>query len=788
MRLLGLLGLLLGGSTLLAWWSPLAWVRWPALLLGLLTLWAYLFLRRSLLPRSGSLHLPGLTAPVNVYQDEHGVPHLEAANLTDLYRAQGYITAAYRLWSMDALRRMAAGRLAEVFGRRFLAWDRHARTLGLHRVAEESFSRYTPEEQALLAAYAAGVNSRITEGALPFPFWLLRYRPEPWHPTDSLMIFRLVQYEMSGGIATAGFQAKLWEAVGTERAAELIWPPPDPTALKALGDLPLPDLDDLLHLLPNWMGEAAAGGSWVVTGRRTRSGLPLLRVAPRLQLRLPAPWFTTHLATGDGLNVAGAAIPGVPGIIMGQNGMVAWGFTPPTARPELALEERHAEQPGLFRYGEGWAPARLVAEPIRVRGDATSLPHEVLISRNGPILAVGASTALAMRWVGLRPAADLRPVWALARSRNWAEAAEALQTVEAPALELLFADRERTVAQWEITPRPRRRYAGDQGIVPGWLPDWAWDGFIPSSALGARINPAEGYLVAGSPSYAATRLTERLAETNRLTAADLHAIAQDRLNLQAQRLLPLLLRTIYKGLGQGPSWGGLTDLEKRCLLLLSEWDRCDEAESPAAALWHHWYSFLLEAIFRPQMGLTLFSQFRATPLHPLIADRLIERVAQGETSAWLAADGDAGLGLLAIQSFRRAVNLMSARQGSVPDRWRWGAEQTITLRHSLAHALSYLAPFLRLGPIPMAGGPATVAANGSHPNRPFVITAIAQWGMGIDLGNPEAAFAFCLPGQSEHPLSPFYANQWRDWLKGELPSLLPRTEKLHQLPLLQLHP
>jgi acyl-homoserine lactone acylase PvdQ len=283
-------------------------------------------------------------------------------------------------------------------------------------------------------------------------------------------------------------------------------------------------------------------------------------------------------------------------------------------------------------------------------------------------------------------------------------------------------------------------------------------------------------------------LSQRLSEAANLRAPDLHAIYCDPTNLQAQRLLPLLLRTIYRGIGKGPAWEGLSDLEKRCLLLLSEWDRRDTAVSPAAALWHHWYSFLLEAIFRPQMGHQLYQQFRTTALHTLQADRLLEQVAGGTPSDWLTLEGELGLGRLAIQSFRRAVNLMAARQGPKPDAWRWGREHGLTIRHSLALANRLLEPFLRLGPFPLSGSQATVGAPVSRLTKPFAVTAMAPWQMGADLGDGSLDFMFCLPGQSEHPLSPFYSDQWHDWAQQTLPPLRFRQGERQKLPVLHLLP
>lgn len=788
-RLFGLLGLLLGGSALLSIWPPLAWLRWPSLCLAvivLLVLWQFY---KSLPRQSGTLHLRELSAPVQVTYDERGVPHITAEHMTDLFRAQGYLTASDRLWSMDALRRLAGGRIAEALGARYQRWDNHIRTVGLHRAAKASLECYTPEEQALLAAYAEGVNTRIRQGRLPFPFWLLRYRPELWRPTDSIMIFRLIQYEWSGSVLAAGVATQLWRTVGGTATTELLQERVEPAVAAVLRNRPFPPLDDLLELLPLWVGESAPGGSWLVTGEKSRSGAPLLHIAPRIRLRIPVPFYSTHLRGPDGLEVIGASIPGVPGVMMGRNATLAWGLTPPTQGPDLVLEERRPGQPDEFRTPKGWQKATVYKETFRGIGE-----REVLVTANGPVLAADEESAVSLRWAGLRPAADLRPLWALARARSWSDAAEELGCTDAPLFGILLADRNGTTAQVELSPRPI--LAGDRPgysrrpwpIVPGWLPAYQLKGWAPPLLRAAQVDPVEGYSVAGAPSYPAAQLSDLLAGAKHLTAPDLHQVHRNAANLQAEHLLPLLLRTIYRGLGRGPAWEGLNDLEKRCLLLLSEWDRKDTVQSPGAALWHHWYNFLLEAIFRPQMGHLLYQQFRTTPLHALQADRLIEQVGGGAPSPWLALEGELGLGRLVMQSYRRAVNLVAARQGPNPDHWRWGREHGVTLRHSLAQAMGLLEPYLRLGPFPLSGSQVSVAAASSRLSKPFAVTAMAPWVMGVDLGEGGNDFIFCLPGQSEHPLSPFYSDQWLDWYQGTLAPLRFRHGERLKLPVLHLLP
>jgi len=279
---------------------------------------AYAYLRRSLPPKRGTLRLKGLNAAVEVIRDRWGVPHVFAENVRDALFAQGYVQAQDRLWHMELARRLASGRLAEVFGPLALDADRLLRRVGLHRAARAEVSRAGSEELSRLEAHAAGVNAflRNVGRRLPPEFLILRFRPEPWTPADSLAIGKYVAFMLSGNWDTEIVRSWVVERLGPELAAQLepLYPAglpvivPPGTESSASG---LPLLDELRKV--EELGGARGGGSnnWVVDGSRSTTGKPLLANDPHLPLQLPSIWYEVHLSGGD-LNVAGASLPGVP--------------------------------------------------------------------------------------------------------------------------------------------------------------------------------------------------------------------------------------------------------------------------------------------------------------------------------------------------------------------------------------------------------------------------------------------------------------------------------------------
>ncbi|MDF2626296.1 MAG: penicillin acylase family protein [Symbiobacteriaceae bacterium] len=761
----------------------------------------YVFLRRSQPRRNGSLTLPGLREQVDVYLDDRGVPHIYAKNDHDLYMAQGYVTAQDRLWTMELQRRIASGRLAAIFGEKVLELDRHFRTLGMHRCAEASVPLHSREAIEALEAYAAGVNARIAEGRLPVEFSLLRCRPDPWTPADSVLVGKYAAYYLNGNWGRELFRGKLTQSVGAEKAAELFWLPPDSELLHIIEATPLPDVEKLLDIAAATINETSGTNGWVAGGSKARSGAPLLANDPHLEAGNPAVWYQTHLVGPAGLDVTGVTLPGVPGVVLGHTREIAWGATNLNADcQDVYLERANPANGAEFLFEDRWEPARRMLETIQVRG-TQPVQHEVLVSRHGPIIARGEETALALQWTALEPSADLEPFLAMNRARSWEDFRAALTTHMAPAQQFLFAGKDGTIASKAAGKVPVRSHGTGQALLPGWTGAWEWHGSIPFADLPEVVNPPEGYIAPvtseaenvplGSgwfPPYRAMRIADRLRGAGDLTIEKMEQLQVDSANYHARSLLQTLLNAVQEGLRQGPHPETLSEREKRAMLLLSGWDCCEGSDSAATLLWHHWYLFLLEGIFRPQMGLALFDRFVANGMPEQVTDRLIHHVAQGGSSLWLDAEGENSLSRIALRSFRRTVGYLSAKHGASPERWRWGKEHMVTFRHSLTPHMGWLGFFLNVGPFPLAGSEVTQNRPGFSQLQPFQVTVAPTWRQVVDLGQPDESRDVCAPGQSGHPLSPHYADQLTSWLKGDLQPQLTRHKTIQTLTCLHLKP
>lgn len=790
LRLFGTVGLVVLSSAVLALATDTLFFRLFTLFSGAVLVAVYVWLLRSLPPRSGALRIKGLREAVEVYRDDRGVPHIYARSLHDLYLAQGYVTAQDRLWAMDVNRRTASGRLAEVLGEQALTLDKHYRTLGLRSAAEASFQRYSPAVRAHLQAYADGVNARLAEGRLSPEFTLLRYTPEPWTAADTLLLGKYLAYDLSGNWDTELFRIQLVQTVGAEKASELFWERPNLEALAELEEIPIPDLDNLMSVAARRLNAATGSTAWAVAGSRTRSGAPLLASDPHMMVRMPSPWYQAHLTGPDGLDVIGVSFPGIPGILLGQNREIAWGFTNAMADvQDVYIERLHPERPDEYLVNDQWAKAEARMEEITVRGVGI-VHHEVMVTRHGPVIARGDQTALALRWTGLAPTREFEAFLQVNACHSWAEFRRALEQYDGPPQTFVIAARDGTVANKTAGHLPVRSQGAGDTPLPGWSDQFEWVSMVPYADLPESVNPPEGYVVIASeaPSYKATRVKERLRGGADFTSAKLLELQGDRTNTQARALVQLLLHAVQEGLRQGVQPEALSNLEKKALMLLSGWDCVEDVGAPAPTLWHQWYLFLMEGIFRPQMGLRLFDQFIASGQSVQVMDRLVQTVAEGGESCWLGREGEEGFNRIALRAFRRSVALVAAKQGRSPERWRWDREHKLRLTHPVSQRFPALRWILDIGSFAVGGSAQTLWTQGFDPLNPFAVRVQAPWRQVVDMAAADSCQEVSSPGQSGHPMSPWYSDQVAPWLRGEALPRLFKHETIRKLPRLLLQP
>ncbi|MGZ8803921.1 MAG: penicillin acylase family protein, partial [Microbacterium sp.] len=521
-------------------------------------------IQRSFPQMEGTIAVEGLGRDVDVQRDALGIPTITASDTDDLFFAQGYVHAQDRFWEMDFRRHVTSGRLSELFGESQLGTDRFLRTLGWREVAAQEVEELDPTIRAYYDAYAEGVNAYLADhdGAdASFEYAVLGlqnadYEIEPWTPEDSVAWLKAMAWDLRTNIEDETERAILAADFSPEQLAQLYPAYPfdrNPVIVPALAtaqpasagaasefgtaaaSVEWSEVDGVIEAVIALIGDAGEGvgsNSWVVSGDLTESGMPLLANDPHLGAALPSVWHQVGLkcrtiTANCAFDVAGFGFSGVPGVIIGHNARVAWGFTNLTTDvTDLYIERLVGDE--YLRDGQ-LVPLDQRTETIEVAG-GEDVELRIRSTVNGPILsgltadfdtiaaepyvsgADGAIVplpeaqsgesdaeveeyAVSLKWTALEPGTTAAAVFALNVAEDFDDFRSAAALFDVPAQNLVYADVDGNIGYQTPGSLPIRG-AGD-GFMPqpGWDSAYAWQGYIPFEELPTSYNPPEGYIV-----------------------------------------------------------------------------------------------------------------------------------------------------------------------------------------------------------------------------------------------------------------------------------------------------
>jgi penicillin G amidase len=747
-----------------------------------------------------TMAMAGLHDRVIVRRDERGIPYIEAKNEEDLYFAQGYVTASDRLWQMDLLRRTERGELAEVLGAGpnnvALEQDKQHRTLGFAQVVNAEIAQASARSRTLLEAYASGVNAFIASldaRTLPPEFQILQYKPKPWTPADSLLITKVFAEGLSSTWRLDLMRAAL-AGLPAEKRARLM-PEMSPLDVLVVGK-DSPDMKEKTssvspseskesfsrEILPALMRDEelanqslarvglyveglAASNNWVVSGKHTVSGKPLLANDPHLPATAPSIWYLVHLSA-PGLRVAGVSAPGAPGVIIGHNDRIAWGMT--NVGPDVQdLYEEKFDPANAQRYltPVGWRYVDVRHEEIKVRKGFTdsatdTLPLDVAMTRHGPIIFEKAGKRYALRWTALDPKLNSTDsVYLINRARDWDEFNTALRSFTAPTQNIVYADVNGHIGYHAAGVVPIRR-TGD-GSIPydGSTDAGDWIDYIPIDKLPKLYDPPSGIIVTANQRiigtdysyflthswaqpYRARRILDLLNQKPKLTTDDFRRIQGDVYSIGHA----LFARESSKILRPQ-----LTPADTKLGELLDSFDRWDglvNADSHVAPLLAQMRIAFRSRILTAALGDELVKVFQWANF-----DTTIDRLITEQPKDWLPKEFNSYAELLrACYEDARAVLTKSI--GADESKWTWGEMVKVRFPHPLAGAplvgLQFTIP-----PFPQNGtGGQAAAVNVGAPVSMRVIADVSDWDKtqhGISLG------------ESGVPSSPHWNDQLADW-------------------------
>ena len=757
------------------------------LLLGLVVSGAYAYLRQSLPKVKGEISLGTARAPVEVLRDAYGIPHIFAASVDDAYFALGFVHAHDRLWQMEMSRRVAAGRLAEILGAAALETDRFLRVLGVRRAAEANLERLDEPARRILEAYSDGVNAFLrTRPVLPLEFWLTGVRPEPWTAADSIAWTKMMAWDLGGNWRAELLRLRLAQTLPSARIAEFL--PANPGEPEPR----LPELKDLygslsarLRALALFHGAAAeapvGSNNWVVSGARSETGKPLLANDPHLGLTAPPVWYFAHLSA-PGFDAIGATLPGVPGIVVGRNDRIAWGFT--NTGPDVQdLYLEKVDDSGRYLAPDGPRAFQAHEETIAVKGGGAER-LVVRRTRHGPVISdvlpAGAAAGvprghvLSMAWTALAED-DLSVLGALglAHARDWASFLDAAAKFHAPQQNIVYADVDGNIGFVAAGRVPVRKRANDlRGLAPapGWDPRYDWDGYVPFTELPRSFNPASHAIVTANnrivadgyphhltfewqPAYRASRIQSLLDARNKHSLGSFATMQRDVVSLAVRELLPLFLERVQKG------------RHEEVLQRLAAWDGTMAADRPEPLVFVAWWREFGRRLYADELGDAFVRNWAARPV-------FVANALRGRGELWCDDIGTPAKETcpdLLTAALDAAVEGLRARYGADPERWRWGEAHVAHHAHRPFSRVAWLAPFFDIR-VPTPGDAFSVNAGRSDfgdEQAPFASRHAASLRALYDLADPQASLFIHSGGQSGNPLSSHYRSFTQAWARGD---------------------
>ena len=686
----------------------------------------YWFAWRPLPETSGEISAP-VSAKATIARDALGVPHIESATWNDAIFLQGYVTAQDRMWQMDAIRRLAAGELAEIVGKAALESDQESRRLRLSRIADEAERAMPETDRAVLVAYTRGVNFYLEthRGRLPLEFTLLSYDPRPWRVRDSIL---------------AGLQ--MFRTLTTSWREEI-----EKLHMRERGDAAKADF-----LFPTRTGFDPQPGSnaWAVSGERSATGKPILANDPHLDFGIPATWHMVHLHA-PGLNVTGVTLPGVPAVIIGHNESIAWGITNLGFNVQDLYRENIDPQTGRYEFKGHLEQARLERDAIAVKG---AKPVETLtwITRHGPIFLSDENRQYALRWTAADAGMFQFPFLDIGRAHDWQEFTAALARFPGPGQNFVYADTAGNIGYHATGRNPKRQKGCDADLpVDGAAGECEWDGMIPFEELPQFFNPARGAVVTANqnpfPENYPYPVNGNFAPPYR--AIGIRTLLDRRAKWEPKQMLEVQ-KDVYSAFSQF--------LAQQ---IVAAWDARKTPDSKlreAVELLRSWNGQMEKGTAAPMVVTLAFQQLRksmaerAAPgsgqsydfgMAPAVLEKLLRERPQGwfpDYNAWL------------MKCFSDAVADGEKIQGSKVSRWDYGQFNALKMAHPVGGELPLIGSYFNIGPVSMSGSSTTIKQTTRRlgPSMRMI----------VDLSDLDHSLQNITVGESGHRLSSHYKDQW----------------------------
>jgi penicillin amidase len=773
------------------------------------------------------VNVSGISSDVKIYFDDYGVPHILASNESDMYFSLGYMHARDRLWQMDLMRRVAEGRLSEILGSAVLDYDKLFRTVGINNTAYKLYENASPKSREILMAYSNGVNKFIEThiNELPAEFDILNYKPDQWKPEHSLMIGRLMGWELNIAWYTDYVMGEIINKVGIEKTS-VIFPDTSITLFKKI-KIEADSLSDttkkISELENNFKSIAALGNSffsinesyrkffginnshsgsnsWVISGDKSESGKPILANDPHLAFMAPSKWYEAHIKGGN-VDVTGMTLPGVPAVIIGHNNSIAWGMTNlMNDDNDFIILEQDSTDNSRYRYKNQLVKIDSITERIPVKDSAEAeltvkyTQLGVVISdlnKHGFIMDRHSKNKLmTFKWTGSEITDDFLSFYKLNTAKNWDDFRNGLKDFCCPAQNFIYADTAGNIGYHAAGKIPIRKSDNFEGKIYPSASLEDWTGFIDFDKMPNAFNPKEGYIVTANtnpwdwlkteskdkyyisyfwePSSRFDAISEVLKGSAKFNP-DEFKLLQMNLRSPFAKIISSYLTEAYKDV-KNPDAVTSVALDK-----FKYWNGEMLHNEPVGAIYNVFFVYLVKNIYHDELGDDVFTDFLTIGSFPYNSTLKLLKENEEESGVWfdnINSPAKETKNEILRKSFNEALNYLKQRfKSDDVNTWRWGELHKLKFMHILGTAAA-LDPTFNIGPYEIGGDQTTINnseynLNKAYKDGKFDDILGPSMRMITDMADVKHSLSVNSTGQSGQPIHPNYQDQTRMWIYGE---------------------
>lgn len=756
---------------------------------------------------NGEFSSVSISDNITIYFDSLAIPYIQTSTESDAAFALGFLHARERLFQMDLARRAGEGKLSEIFGSATIPFDKLFLTVGMKRIADSMFAACDEQTKIILQAYADGVNFYLgdKEKKLPIEFNILNYEPSNWKPQHSLIIVRMMAWELNIAWWEDVAFTHIYQKLGEELTKELLpdYPENSPAIMDQIPTALLSNAKSLVSIdrgyreFMNFTGTNIGSNNWVVNGAKSSSGKPIIANDPHLAYQAPGRWYAAVI-NGGAWNAAGVTLPGIPGIVIGKNNSISWALTNVMAdEADFYLEKIDSSGNNYFVDGK-LLPLKTFADTIFVK-DSSFIIHEWKETHRGPIISTlhpleilfpnehQKNLQLSMRWVGRESSNEYQAFYKINLAQNWDEFSTALETFYVPGQNFIYADTSGNIGYVCGGKIPIRTNLNPMLFSDGTSSENDWKGFVKYDEMPKLFNPQKNFIATANnltsrtfnhyignlwePSSRIERIEELLTAKQTHSAENFISYQNDITSPFAKKITPHILSAFQNV--------NLKDENLKIVLdLFRKWDYSMQSESQTPAIFNVFLKYLLQNILEDELGEELFGEFLFVANVPY---RSLVKILNNSDSKFYDDHRTEDIetkDVIIRNSLSDALSFLETNFGEKVENWQWQNLHQFRFKHFFSGQNSMIDNIVNIGPYPIGGDGTTIFNTEFSFHKLFKTDEVDKSNYYENSLGPSMRFVYDLSlpnefqlvlttGQSGNIFSDNYKNMVEKWMKGE---------------------